>query len=352
VDLPAHPNTPRFAYGGLVAVALVLAALVISPLWRPLLLAAVLASVLWWPHERLAGLLRGRRTLSALALTLATLLFVLVPLTLLGLYLVGEAVQLVEHVRAILRASGPGGLLDALPDRLEGLVRSGLDYLKGGGDDLGARLRTGGTRALLSLGGVLAAIGGAAFHLAIMLIGLFFFLREGRRVVGWVRTAYPLPPEDMTGLLEDFRYIARNVVGATVVTAFVQAVVATIGYRIAGVPAPLVFGALTMFMAFVPALGTPAIGLPLAAFLLLTGHRWQAIFLAAWALLLVGTLDNVLRPILMRGQSSRVDGTVLFFALVGGITVFGPIGLIVGPLAVVLMDAVVRLRRKRIETAG
>jgi predicted PurR-regulated permease PerM len=343
-------STPRLAYGGLVAAGLILSALVLSPLWKPLLLAAVLASALWRPHEGLARVLGGRRSLSALAFTLATLLFVLVPLTLLGLYLVGEAVHLVDHVREILRASGPGGLLEALPDRLERLVRSGMDYLKDGGDDLGARLRTGGTQALLSLGGVLSAIGAAAFQLVIMLIGQFFLLREGARVVRWVQQAYPLPPDDMQALLEDFRFVARNVVGATVVTAFVQATIATVGYFIAGVPAPLLFGALTMFMAFVPALGTPAVGLPLAVFLLLTGHVWQGIFLAAWALLFVGVVDNVLRPVLMRGQSGRMDGTVLFFALLGGITFFGPIGLIVGPVAVVLMDSVVRLRRKRIET--
>jgi predicted PurR-regulated permease PerM len=111
-------------YGALLTAALILAALVIGTIWKPLLLAAVLASALWRPHERVVALVRGRRSVASLLVTVGTLLFVLMPLTLLTLYLVGELVELTGHVREVVRRSGAAGLLNALPDRLEALVRS------------------------------------------------------------------------------------------------------------------------------------------------------------------------------------------------------------------------------------
>jgi predicted PurR-regulated permease PerM len=274
------------------------------------------------------------------------LLFVLVPLVLLVLYLIIEAMDLVQQVREIVKRSGPVGLVAALPDRIESVVRGALDYLQTDMTELSERVRTGGIKAVLSLRGLLQAFGDLVFRLALMMIALFFCLREGPRIVGWLRWAYPLPPGDIDTLMRDFRLVARNVIGATVLTAAIQAVLATIGYTIAGVPAPILFGALTLFAAFIPAVGTPAVGVPLAVFQFFFGRPWQGIFLAAWALGVVGLVDNVLRPILMKGGGGvRMHGTVLFFALIGGLTFFGPMGLVIGPLAVVLLDSVIRLRR-------
>lgn len=341
----AETRGARIAYGGLLTAALVLTALVLTSIWQPLLLAAVLAGGLWRLHERLADRFGGRRTWSALLLTVATFLFVVGPLTLLVLYLISEAVQLVQEVREIVRRSGPGGLIVALPDRLESIVRAALAYASTNAQELSERLREGGTRAILSLGGIVGAVGGAFFQIVLMIIAQFFFLREGHRVARWLRWAYPLPPYETDQLLRDFRYVARNVVGATLLTAFIQASLATVGYAIAGVPTPVLFGAITLFAAFIPAVGTPVVGVPLAVFLFFTGDRWQGIFLLVWALGLVATVDNILRPLFMTSGGGRVQGTVLFFAIIGGITALGPIGIVVGPLAVVFLDSVIRLRR-------
>jgi predicted PurR-regulated permease PerM len=341
-----EPAAERLGYAALLVVALLLTGLVLLDIWKPLLLAAVLASGLGRLHEKLAETLRQRRSLSALSLTLAALLFVLVPLTFLSLYLLTEAIELVQLVREIFRRQGAVGLLAALPDQIEALVRTALAYLQTDVAELVEQARSGGVKAVLSLRGVLQAFGDLLFRLALMLIALFFFLREGPRIVRWVRWAYPLPPGDIDTLLRDFRSVARNVIGATVLTAAIQATLATIGYFVAGVPAPILFGAITLFAAFIPAVGTPAVGVPLAVFQFFFGRPWQGIVLAIWALGVVGMVDNVLRPLLMKsGGHVNLHGTVLFFALVGGLAFFGPMGLILGPLAVVLLDSVIRLRR-------
>ncbi len=110
-------------------------------------------------------------------------------------------------------------------------------------------------------------------------------------------------------------------------------------------PNPAFFGLVTFFASFLPSVGTAIVAYPLAGLLLLLGKTWQAIFLAAWAAAVVGLVDNLLKPILIRG-GVQIHGVVIFFSLIGGVLVFGAIGLLVGPLAVSFFLAVVRFGQR------
>jgi predicted PurR-regulated permease PerM len=133
------------------------------------------------------------------------------------------------------------------------------------------------------------------------------------------------------------------VLASLFLTALVQGAAATAGYLIAGVPNPIFFGLLTFLAAFIPSVGTTIVALPLAGLVLALGHPWSALFLASWALLVVGLIDNVVKPLLIK-EGVRLDGAVLFFALIGGLALFGAVGLLVGPLAVASFVAVVSRR--------
>ena len=121
-----------------------------------------------------------------------------------------------------------------------------------------------------------------------------------------------------------------------------KGVVATAGYLIARVPQPIFFGLLTFLAAFIPSVGTSIVMLPIAAVLLLTGHVAAGVFLAAWAILVTGTIDNVLKPLLARGGAD-IHGGLVFFAMIGGLVMYGTLGLLVGPLAVSLLLALLRV---------
>jgi predicted PurR-regulated permease PerM len=270
----------RIGYGVLLAAALLLTGRVLGGIWEALLLAAVLAAGLSPVQERLTAALGNRPTVSALGLTVGTLLFLLVPLTLLVIYLVGQAIHLVQHVREIASRSGPEEVIQALPDRLEQIVRMALSHFDMA--KLGEQLRTRGVNALVSLRGAMSAMGAFGVQLGLLLIALFLFLSRSKQVAEWLRTSVPVAPADVDLLVSDFRAVARNVIGSTVVTATVQTIVATIGYYIAGVPTPILFGALTFLAAFIPGLGTPVVGLPLAVFQYFYCRHWQGIFLAIW----------------------------------------------------------------------
>jgi predicted PurR-regulated permease PerM len=134
------------------------------------------------------------------------------------------------------------------------------------------------------------------------------------------------------------------VLGAQLVSGLAQSVVATTGYAVAGVPHPLVFGVVSFVASFLPIGGVSLVGVPLAGLLWLTGRPGWALFLAIWTVLLTGLIDNVIRPLLVRGQKKLHDGLV-FFALLGGLLAFGPIGIIVGPLSLALFLSVSAIQR-------
>jgi predicted PurR-regulated permease PerM len=132
---------------------------------------------------------------------------------------------------------------------------------------------------------------------------------------------------------------------STIATAGVQAVAALVGYLITRVPVPIFFAAVTFFFALVPAIGAATVCLAAALLLLATGHPVGAIVLAAWGLLVVGLADNVVKPLLAK-RGMNMHGVIVFFSLLGGLAVFGPIGLLLGPLIVAFFLAVLRIYQR------
>jgi predicted PurR-regulated permease PerM len=244
------------------------------------------------------------------------------------------------------------GLIEHLPDRLEAPVRSLMERLdvdvEGGGglgEQLGSQATSQGGKAAMAVTGILSATGSLLVQSVMMLIALFFLLVDGARLVEWLEEVAPLRPGQTTELLLEFRKVSVAVIVSSVATAGVQAVAAEIGYLIARVPQPLFFGALTFFIALIPAVGATSVCLAASVLLLATGHQWMALFLAIWSLSVVGLVDNVVKPLLVR-RGMSLHGAVVFFALLGGLAVFGPVGLLLGPMMVAFFLALVRIHQR------
>jgi predicted PurR-regulated permease PerM len=323
---------------GLIAVGL--------PLWKPLLLAAVLAGTLSQPHERLAAAVRGRRSLSAALITLGAVLLFLVPAFFIGAVVVREALGAVAFVRRTLAQQGLPGLVARLPDWLGSWLSQSLSLDSRTQRDLASELASW-PRVNYALGAALGMVGSTSHILlmtVLMLVALFFLLRDGQALIGWAESTPAMPPGRVRALLLELRGVSKSVVGAQLGSGLAQSVVATIGYAVSGVPKPIVFGVLSLAASFFPIGGVSLVGVPLAGLLWLTGRHGWAIFLAAWTFLLTGAIDNVLRPILVRGGTHLPSGLV-FFALLGGLLAFGPMGIVVGPLALALFVAVNTIQR-------
>ena len=329
------------------ATALMIA--VTLPLWRPLLAAAVLAGVLSPLYESAVRRLGGRRSLGAALFTAATVILILIPVVLLAVIAVREATQLVGLVRDTVASEGLEGLIAKAPDPIAGWLSGVVKLLPTGIDRAASSFAAGGRWALGALSGALAVLGLFGLRLLLMLVALFFLLRDGPALLDWLIGATPLAPERVREMMREFRVVARSVVGASFITAAAQAAVATIGFAIARAPSPIFFGLLSLFASLIPSVGTTLVTFPVAGLMLLLGHPWAALFLAVWAALVVGLLDNFLRPMLIRGQD-QLHGALVLFALIGAMSAFGAVGLFVGPLALAFFLAVVRTRRRDRDT--
>jgi predicted PurR-regulated permease PerM len=334
----------------LLVAALILVAMVLRPLAVALILAAVLAAALWPLYHRLARALRGRTSLAAWLVIVGLIALILGPLVWLSIFLIGEAASATRFIADTLQSSGVEGLISKLPDGLERVVRRLLDQLPrepgaGLSETLQQQLRELSGQAASTVGAVVSATGAMLLQAVLTFIAFFFFLTQKEALLNWIDGISPLEPRQTREILTEIRHVSVAVLRSTVLTAAVQAAVALVGYYIARVPYPLFFGAVTFFMAMVPAIGGAVVCLATAALVLATGHPVAAIFLAAWGLIVVGLSDNLIKPYLIK-RGVGMHGAVVFFALFGGLAAFGVVGLLLGPLSVAVFISILRIYQR------
>jgi predicted PurR-regulated permease PerM len=329
----------------LLLAALLLVGAVVWPLASALFLAAVLAVVLAPLQARLAKWLRGRPNLAAGILVLAVLLLLVVPLLAMSAVVVREATDGARFILDTVRSEGMSGLVQLLPVPLADYATRALGHLGDISKTIEAQLNAQGARAASALGAALLATGTLLFELAMMAIALFFLLVGGNALIAWIDGVTPLRRGQTRELLAEFKKVSYAVIVSSLITAGVQAAAALAGYLIASVPHPVFFAGVTFFFALIPMIGAASVCLFAALILLVTGHPYMAIFLAAWGVLAVGLVDNVVKPYLIKGEM-EMHGAVVFFALLGGLGAFGVIGLLIGPLAVAMLLSLLRIYRR------
>lgn len=331
----------------LLLLSAVLLAAVARPLAGPLFLGAVLAGVLWPLHARVSARFGDRRNLVASVFVFAAVVVLVGPLVSLSAFLVKEATEALQFVSETIRSEGVIGLVEELPPGLQGPALDALGALSRDGEGslletLERQLGEQGGRAAVAVGAAVKATGSLVFDSVLMLIALFLFLVHGDAFVLWLDRAMPLERGQTHEILAEFKKVSFSVVISSVVTASVQATAALGGFLIASVPHPIFFASLTFFMAFIPAIGAAVVSLAAALLLWATGHPYWAIFLAIWGVAVVGLVDNVVKPLLIR-SGMQMNAGVVFFALLGGLAAFGTIGLLLGPLVVSLFLTLLRI---------
>jgi predicted PurR-regulated permease PerM len=328
----------------LVLVALALTAVIVRPFWIAFFLAAVVAAALDPAMEWLSARFRGRRALASAVLTLGVLLLVVLPVATLGAVLVNEAIDGVDWLRKTIQGEGVWGVVERLPGPAQRAAKELLEAFPQPQQELQRLAGAQGKGAAVAVGGALAATGTAVFQTVMMLIALFFLLVDGRGLVAWIDARVPLRPGQLRALLGDFRQTSVSVLVASVGTAAIQTFVALVGYLVARAPNIPFLALATFVLALVPAVGGAVMVVGVAALLFLTGHPYAGLFLAVWGVGVVSLSDNVARPFLLKG-GLELHGGVVFFGLLGGLAVFGGIGLVLGPLIVTFLVAALRLYR-------
>jgi predicted PurR-regulated permease PerM len=330
----------------LTALALWLTWLVVRPFASLLVLAAVVATVTAPVAGALARRMGDRRALAAAIVTLGIVVAVAGPLAAMVALVAGQAAGAVDWLTRAVEHDGLSGLVARLPDTFQPLAARIAERLPHGAQEAEAAIRSAlGSGTFATMGGVLQATGTAVSQFLLFFVALFFLLSDGQRLVEWLKRNVPLPPGKAGVILGYLRAVTNSVVISTLATSGLQAVVALVGYLIAGIPSAIFFGLLTFFTAFIPAVGTMLVWLPLAALKMATGHVAAGVFLVAWGILVVGMVDNFVKPVLIRRGVAFPVGLV-FFALLGGLAAFGPVGLVAGPLVLAFLVAIIRAWRE------
>jgi predicted PurR-regulated permease PerM len=195
---------------------------------------------------------------------------------------------------------------------------------------------------------------GTTVSFVMMLFVLFFVLRDGPAMAQQVVSLLPIEGQRRTLLQRHLTDMTRAVFLGLGLTAVAQGVLLGVGFWIAGLPSPLVFGVLGVILALVPMVGPALLWIPGAIWLAARGESGYAIFLTLWGSIVVGLVDNLLRPLLISGRA-EVPTLAVFVGVIGGLAAFGFIGLFLGPIVLGLLIALFRFeieRRKVEEGAG
>jgi predicted PurR-regulated permease PerM len=344
-NVTQNKTTANLVLIGLTAVALYLCYLLFRPFAGPILFAGVVAIVFHPLHRYSRRFLRNSNA-AALASTLLALLLTAVPL---GLIITMASRELSGQYQSLTARAGEGGILAYVIHGLEQVAgwfsrQFGLPapdvravVMRRMGEASASLVRLGASLVTNVFSWVAAAV--------IAFVVLFFLFRDGERGIAQASAMLPMP-EDRAA---DLRARISNTVVANfyggVAVGGIQGTLTALAFWALGLDAPLLWGLVTGICSLVPMVGSALVWAPAGVVLLLTGHLWKGLILLAWGAGVVGIADNIVRPLIV-SERVRLHTLYVFFALLGGIQVFGVMGLFVGPVIVSIATALLGMLRQ------
>jgi predicted PurR-regulated permease PerM len=342
--MPGHSSFYSRVFALVVAAILGYAlVLIFAPFALSMAWAAFLAFLLFPLNVRLRRRLRGA-SLAAGLLTVLAPITILLPLSALSVDFVAQISALLKNLQRAASQLDIRTFSDLQQFPVIARANVWLQQHAGISAEQMQAWLVSGTREVMQRaasmsGWVFLGALGSLLAFAIMLFLLFFFLRDGDAMIGRARRLIPLDEERKERLFSQLGAVTRAIVIGTTVTALLQGVLIGIGFTIADLPSPVVFGVLAALLSLLPVGGAAFVWIPAAIWLFIDKHWGYGIFMLVWGLLL-GGLDNVLRPILISGRA-RISALAVFVGVLGGIPAFGAIGIILGPVVLSLVLALI-----------
>jgi predicted PurR-regulated permease PerM len=302
---------------------------VFQPFLAPLGWAAVFGVIFYSLRKRFER--KWGRTQSAVLITLGVTLILIVPVLLLAAMFVREGIAAARDIQAAMAGGGYGWLSHAWGWLASHIAADGITV------DLPDLLRQGASRAgeymAAELGAVIRNIVVFLFELFVMLFALFYFLRDGDAMLNRFRLFLPFEETMTERMLAEARELIFASVTTSLVIAAVQGIICGGAFAIVGLSSPIFWGVVMGFLSLLPVVGAWPIWIPAAIWMFSTGHAGRALILIAICGALGATIDNILRPVLLGGRAS-LNGLLVFISVLGGIAVFGVLGVVLGPIVV------------------
>jgi predicted PurR-regulated permease PerM len=306
----------------------------------PVLLAAVFATLFYPMYEGFLRSFRGRKTLAAFFCCLVLLLVLIAPLYLVADLVTREAIDFYrtfqDRIGTFLQqgAEGPLGRLRTLP-----LVRQlRLDQI-----DWPATVQNIASSAGSVAATLIRKTSQGTIQILILLFTtlftMFYFFRDGKDLLRRVRFLIPLDREYKNAIAARFSSVARATVKGTMLIALVQGTLSGLTLWIFGVGSPILWGVVATLLSIIPLVGAWLVLYPAAFIQIATGHLWQGIGILLVTVIVIVNVDNLMRPRLV-GQETGMHDLMVFFSTLGGISMFGPMGFIIGPMIAALFLSV------------
>ncbi|GKW04621.1 AI-2E family transporter [Pectobacterium carotovorum subsp. carotovorum] len=314
---------------------------ILAPYYSAILWAAVLAVIFHPLKSKIRQKLNDRNGVASLLTVLIIFLIVFIPLGIIVSSLVVE----INGVYTRLQDSNTQFPV-VLAELLQHLPKWARHFLAEHNLDNAAKIQQELSQVALKGGQYLAGsvllIGKGTFTFfigfGVMLYLLFFLLKDGSYLVNLILESLPLSTHVKHHLLVKFAAVSRATVKGTAVVAIVQGTLGGIAFSIAGIEGSLLWGSLMAFLSLIPAVGSAIIWVPAAVFLFATDMLWQAIFIVAFFVLVIGLVDNILRPLLV-GKDTKMPDYLILIATLGGMDIYGINGFVIGPLIAALFIA-------------
>jgi len=337
-----------------VIATLILAFMIIRPFILPIIFAIVLAYIFYPAYKYLQKFVPRplpRENMASLLTVLLVMLIIVIPLIVISVVLTNEirsGYSYLQEVIGLPTLTGPRA--PAYP----GIPTVGIPFIDQLGIDLSQfrePILNFAGQILRWLQSVIVRIPNLVFSIFIVIFSLYFFLKNAKDIMRFMRNFFPLPKGRYRQIFERFDDLSRGMINGQIVVGAIQGFLAWIGYVILGVPNPVLWGVLTAIISIIPLLGAALVWFPIAVYLFVVGYYiegglwWKGVALLIYGGLIISTIDNVLKPKIV-GDRAKVHPLIIFFGILGGIQLFGIPGIILGPLVLTLLDVVMGIFRE------
>jgi predicted PurR-regulated permease PerM len=324
------------------AISLYLCWRMLQPFLGVIAWATVLVILFYPVHKRLAQRL-GRPSLAALLSCVLVIVIILVPIALITMAVFKELANAVQSMQSAVNyilnpnSPGTGPILNFISHYVDISHLSSEEFLV-------ERIRgVSGQLAGRTLG-FLGGLAGVIVQMFFVIFTMYYFFKDGENIFRTVRDALPLDRDQAESIMSRTREVIDASVYGVLTIAIIQGTLGGLAFWILGLRSALIWGVAMTFLSMVPMLGAFLVWVPAAIYLAVTGHYVKAVLLTLWGTLVIGMIDNFLRPKLV-GSRTRLHELLIFFSVLGGLNVFGVLGVVLGPVVLAITLALVDVYR-------
>lgn len=307
---------------------------IMAPFFLPMAWGAILVITLYPFYARLRPKFK-RAGFPAIIMTLLVSLVIIGPIVCLAVALVGEASDLYDKVQSEI-AGHPFNWTDVqnhpvvqwFLQRLDGVVDTSQWNIQ---NAVANALKTMSGFVVTNTAALLTNMGRGIFHFVLILLTMYYLFKDGNKLTAQIRESIPLSAKRAGEMLDQVVGVVRATIYGGLVVAAIQGALGGLMFWILGIPSPILWGTVMGFLSLIPVLGAFIVFIPAAGILALSGFYIKAIILLAFGVGVISQIDNLLRPLLISG-STQLHPLLLFFSILGGLEVFGFLGIVLGPV--------------------